>query len=285
MKTITIDHDKCTLCLNCTTVCPPQILHKGQNDRITIHHRERCVSCGHCAAVCPAGAITSHPENSRLPFVVQPLPEDTPPEHSPFLSKRSIRAYKEQPMDKETIERLIEYGERAPSGHNFRHREYYAVTDATLIDRLEDDVLSTFRPLTKIINPLLLGLIGLFSKSTKKELTELKDSFSNLFEERAMGKMPIFRKAPCVICIAAPTKSTTSLEDCTIAQTYMMLYGETIGVGSCIIGYAQYAHKKIEKRLAVPKGYSIFAVTIFGYPRFTYRNTIEYPGKPVIHWC
>ncbi len=125
MQTITIDHDKCTVCLNCTSVCPPQILQKGQNDRITMHHRERCVSCGHCAAVCPAGAITSHPENGRLPFIVQPLPEDLPPEHSPFLSKRSIRAYGEQPLDKQTIERLIEYGERAPSGHNFRGCDFW----------------------------------------------------------------------------------------------------------------------------------------------------------------
>jgi len=287
MQTITIDHNRCTLCMNCTYVCPPQILHRedGRSDegRIIIDKSERCVSCGHCAAVCPADAIRCHSDNKKNPFIIRSLPDDLPPERSLFYTKRSIRAYKDQPLEAETVKKLIHYGDLAPSGHNFRQRKYYVVTAPELINRLEDEVLSVYKPLTKILNPVLLGLIGVFSKSAKHELSDLKESFLNLFEERGAGKMPVFRNAPCIICIAAPTKSTSSSEDCTIAQTYMMLAGETMDVGSCIIGYAQYAHKKLEKLLNVPKDHSIYAVTVFGYPAIEYKKIIEYPNKPVIH--
>ncbi len=72
-----------------------------------------------------------------------------------------------------------------------------------------------------------------------------------------------------------------SRDDCVAAQNYLMLYAKTKGLGSCIIGYAQYAHKKLEKYFNVPSDKRIYAVTILGYPKYKYIRTIHYTPPPI----
>jgi nitroreductase/Pyruvate/2-oxoacid:ferredoxin oxidoreductase delta subunit len=283
VKNIIIDHTACTLCLNCIAVCPPGILKKSAENSIEQTESTYCISCGHCAAVCPVRAISSHPENKRHPFLVRSLSAELPPEQRLFFSKRSIRSYKRQELDQGTIRSLIDYAELAPSGKNTRKREYYVVTDPVLIEELEKEVLNVYESLARLLTPVLRPFIGLFLGQSRAALASMRDSFFHLLEQKRKGGHPIFRGAPCIICIAAPKTSRTAKEDCTAAQDYMMLYGETIGLGSCIIGYAQYAHKKLEKKLRVSKGYAIFAVSIFGYPAYTYDKRIEYTEEPVMY--
>ncbi|MCP4156469.1 MAG: hypothetical protein GY757_52635 [bacterium] len=101
--------------------------------------------------------------------------------------------------------------------------------------------------------------------------------------KNAAGKSHIFRDAPCVVVIAAPKGYDQSRDDCVAAQNYMMLYGQTESIGSCIIGYAQYAHKKLAKYLGIPKDTQIYAVSIFGKPIYTYKKSLLHKA-PIITW-
>lgn len=86
-----------------------------------------------------------------------------------------------------------------------------------------------------------------------------------------------------MIFIAAPKNYDQSRDDCVAAQNYMMLFAQSLGIGSCIIGYAQYAHKKLARYLKIPKDKQIFAVSIFGYPRLSYKKVVRY-REPSITW-
>ena len=116
-----------------------------------------------------------------------------------------------------------------------------------------------------------------------RESAEFVIDFKNLVRKTSEGKSHIFRGAPCVVFLVAPKNYDQSRDDCVAAQHYMMLYAQSLGIGSCIIGYAQYAHKKLERYLKIPKDKRIFAVTIFGYPQYRYRKTIQY-HPPSITW-
>lgn len=62
-----------------------------------------------------------------------------------------------------------------------------------------------------------------------------------------------------------------------------MLFGETININSFIVGYVQYAHKVIEKYYKLEKGFSIFAVSVFGFGIYKFLKEINYK-KPEIKW-
>ena len=73
-------------------------------------------------------------------------------------------------------------------------------------------------------------------------------------------------------------------DDCVIALQYMMLYAEAQGLGSCVIGYAQYAHRSVERVVDLPKGHRVYAAGIFGYPQHKYRREIRYVRAPEVIW-
>ncbi|MEM3486375.1 MAG: nitroreductase family protein, partial [Candidatus Methanomethyliaceae archaeon] len=90
---------------------------------------EVCNRCGHCVAVCPTGAL----KHSDIPV------EDCPPikpeliindeQAVQFLrSRRSIRAYKDKPVEEGKIRRLIEITRYAPTGGNGQLVEWLVLT-------------------------------------------------------------------------------------------------------------------------------------------------------------
>ena len=54
-KSISVDHERCTLCNICVKNCPTKAI-KEENKRITIEH-ELCISCVRCIHNCPTNAI------------------------------------------------------------------------------------------------------------------------------------------------------------------------------------------------------------------------------------
>ncbi len=282
MANIDIDIERCTQCAACIDICSGDVLVMGQESP-EIAYPERCTSCGHCSAICPVDAISSNQTNSRAPFTVEEIPSTLSPEQALFYLKRSTREFTEEKLEEDTIKTLIRAAEKAPSSHNFRQREYVVVTDRAEIRRLEEVVTTVYRSLLRILKPAVIKLIGLFSKPMARGLAEFAPDFKNLVKKTDEGKSHIFRGAPCVIFLAAPKNYDQSRDDCVAAQHYMMLYAQTLGIGSCIIGYAQYAHKKLERYLKIPKGKKIYAVAIFGYPRHRYGKTVRF-REPTVTW-
>ncbi len=53
-----IDHDLCSLCLDCVEVCPNGVIGcEDTNDRIAILNQEECIVCRQCEEVCVSKAI------------------------------------------------------------------------------------------------------------------------------------------------------------------------------------------------------------------------------------
>ena len=118
MSFFIVDPDKCKRDGICVSDCPAQIIElKDQRSlpELIPGGAELCINCGHCVAVCPHGAMSLKTMTSEQcpPLDRAILPTQRQMDH--FLrSRRSIRVYKDKPVDREILASLIEL-------HDMRH--------------------------------------------------------------------------------------------------------------------------------------------------------------------
>ena len=61
LGTITVDKDRCTLCLSCVSACPASALQDNPQLPQLRFVEQNCVQCGLCATTCPEDAIALQP--------------------------------------------------------------------------------------------------------------------------------------------------------------------------------------------------------------------------------
>jgi len=69
---VTVDKDKCTLCMACVGACPASALQDNQAAPQLLFVEKNCVQCGLCAKTCPEQAITLEPRLLLAPERRQP---------------------------------------------------------------------------------------------------------------------------------------------------------------------------------------------------------------------
>lgn len=117
-----------------------------------------------------------------------------------IMSRRSIRKYKDQPVEREKLEQIAECGINAPSGMNQQPWQVRVVDDADYINELTE----------------------IYKKANPKIAEE--EGFKNMF-----------RNAPAVIFIGSP-KNGSGQFDCGLLGENMALAAHSMGLGTCFLG-------------------------------------------------
>ena len=111
MSIFTVDISECISCGACIAECPRRMIEFGQDKhpKVIEGREEFCINCGHCACVCPKGALSLE----TMPIeTLKELPAGwrlTPEKAEAFFKgRRSIRAYKEDLVEKSTIEKMVD---------------------------------------------------------------------------------------------------------------------------------------------------------------------------------
>lgn len=135
MIEIAIDANVCKKCGSCARACPRAILQQEEKGTVPeVVALERCFGCGHCVAACPTGAIlhSEYPEGT-----VHPIKAEILPDYDQVLelvrSRRSRRRYKDAPVERDVIEKVLDAARFAPSEHNVQDTEYVVVQDKETI--------------------------------------------------------------------------------------------------------------------------------------------------------
>lgn len=153
-----------------------------------------------------------------------------------ILARRSIRKYKEQPVEREKLQQIATCGINAPSGMNQQPWEVRIVNDAAYID----------------------GITEIFKKANPKQA-------------EAPGFKNMFRNAPAVIFIASP-KDGSGQFDCGLLAENMMLAAQSLGLGTCCLGGPVGFMKSNEEatpyveKLALSDDYQLLYAIAVGYP-------------------
>ena len=139
MDLLTIDPNKCKRDGICVSICPLRLIEQRDPESIPgsiTKAEELCVECGHCVAVCPHGALS----HQNMPSKSCPRYEkdlQLSPEHvEHFLrSRRSIRSYTDQKIDREVLTQLIHIARHAPSGHNYQPVKWHVIYNSAEVKR------------------------------------------------------------------------------------------------------------------------------------------------------
>ena len=145
MEPVIFDYDKCNNDGICADVCQRKLIKldaKTSRPESIPEAVELCINCGHCLAVCPTSAITVKgvsPENCRR-ISRKELP-DYQQVDLLMRSRRSIRVYKDRPLDQKIIEQLLDTCRYAPSGSNTQPVHWIVASGRDRLDKLAQMVI------------------------------------------------------------------------------------------------------------------------------------------------
>jgi NAD-dependent dihydropyrimidine dehydrogenase PreA subunit/nitroreductase len=275
-----IDDIKCKRCLKCISECPTKSLDFITNKTVQIES-SICIVCGHCISVCLHNAISWDELQKEKPFSLIDFNSNSITLSDVFVKTRSIRKFKQINIDKDIISKILSDAETAPSGENFRRREYIVVNNNETIDRMETLLSNYYTKIARLLSPIAIRVISIYSKTLAKELKFVASIVKSIKNRKLENNHTIFKDAPCVIFILGPQKSMLAKDDCIAAQNYMRLSATMNGLGSCIIGFAQESKGVLERFLNVEKDKKIYAATIFGYQENDFLKRIDYLNPPI----
>ncbi|MFA6499739.1 MAG: nitroreductase family protein [Desulfurivibrionaceae bacterium] len=280
----TIDQEKCTGCGLCLTVCPDQTLSLLHGKAVV--SGDRCLACAHCRAVCPAEAITVPGLELDLffqtftadPQYLPPGQGDTAQLVRLMLSRRSCRNYKDRALDPQLLEDLVRIGTCAPSGTNSQSWAFTILPQRPAVESLGNLVAAYFAKLNRLAaNPLLRGLLSLVGKPA---LTNYYHRYHQTIalgvrEWEEQGRDRLFHGAPAAIIVGSRPGASCPAEDALLATQNILLAAHTMGLGSCLIGFAVAAMAKapkIQRALGIPEEEVIHAVIALGHPAEPYQR-------------
>jgi len=195
---------------------------------------------------------------------------------SQIKKRRSIRRYEKTPVEKQTIQKIIEVGRYAPSATNRQPWRFIVITKKTMINDIANVIKNEIRKILK-----KRFFLKYFFPSLKNEKT-VQFLASTIVSEKDV----LFFDAPVLIFVITKKRKFND-ESCACCAQNMMLAADALGLGSCWIGFAHFLglNKQWMKKIGVPKGYHIAAALVFGHPKK--RPFHAPPRKPtadVINW-
>ena len=121
------------------------------------------------------------------------------------------------------------------------------------------------------VNGKVLKLISnKLTKSYAGKFAKFKKAFEN-------GEDIIFRNAPHMIVVSSHIHAPCANVDPIIALSYLELYAQSLGLGTCWCGFAQACFKllpRLASMVQIPDGYKPVYVMLLGKPAVKYQRTI-----------
>lgn len=251
---IVIDDSLCVGCGLCVKDCPGSAIVLEERKAVV---KRPCITCGHCVAVCPSAAVSipeydmdGVEEYDQASFTVSP---------ENFLHavkfRRSIRSYKDQPLDRDMLGRIMEAGRYTATAKNLQACTFVAVSER--LPEFKELFWSEFPSILKVLEETKPEYVRPFTRFYEKWKNDPKaDTF--------------FFNAPCLLITAADNPldgglAAANMENMAVAE----------GAGALYSGYLQRTiavSPKLMEWLGL-KDRTLACCMLLGYPAVKYQRT------------
>jgi len=282
---VEIDGDLCNGCGLCVTVCPTGTILLREDKAIAAGGES--ILCGHCEAVCPQEAIRIHEidkEMSQYKTFTAEKQWLPPGKFSTSLlvqlmaSRRSCRNFIDKPIERAVLEDLMKIGITAPSGTNSQLWTFTILPQRKAVIAFAGRIASFFERLNttaeKTLLRTFLKMIG------KGELDAYYRGYYRKVKEaiekwHRSGDDQLFYGSTAAILVGAKPGASCPAEDALLATQNILLAAHSMGLGSCLIGYAVAAMKRdssIQRFIGIPAEEDIHAVIALGYTNDVFQR-------------
>lgn len=251
MEKIVIDKEKCIGCGQCVKDCVAGFLSISEGKAKT--GTVGCIGCGHCYAVCPTNAVSMPEQEGDNGEYVAMNEFDSERLLQAMKSRRSIRRFRNEKIEQEKIDMILEAGRYCPTGSNTQDVGYVVLGSKQ--DEIEAQCVNMFRK--------GIGAAGKVSAMARN--FTIDDHF-------------FFKGAPLVIVVTGKSKGNANL-----ASSYMEIMAESLGLGVLYSGFFVACSKlngKVRKLLQLPKGQQVVTCMVIGYPDVKYYRI---PGRKALN--
>lgn len=279
---IFIDHSKCTLCGHCVKVCKDfSLIIKDKKLTVSDTPLFGCIGCGQCVAVCPHDAILVEGRTLN-PQDYSPVSRESLPDYDQLyrlaLNRRSIRDFKDKPVEQEKIDRILALAATAPMGIPPSDVGVLVISGKEKVRQFSFDFIGLLNRMRWMVSPVSLQLMRIFMK---------KDDFL-MFRAFVVPLVSFFtgamKRDENYLLYDAPLAmmfygNMSDPADPYINATYATLAAESMGLGSCMIGsvgpFLKSTGKQFRAKYRLPGKMNDSIIVIFGYPQMKYHKTIK----------
>lgn len=278
--THTVDLSTCKKCRICAAICPAAIIQANDAARFLPERENLCIRCGQCMAACPTCSISVEGLSYAIDFFELPKGDDS--RQSAFSglisTRRSVRNFKEAPVPRQLLEKIVDAISFAPPGYTPLKVELTIINNRDLIRRAVPIMAEMYDRLIKLAdNP---ETSAMFKTMVGEEAFEvLSGHVLPLMRMRMPGlksgaEDTIARGAPALILFHAARQN----EDIFIALAYGLLAAHSLGLGASAIGLIPPVverNPELRKMFHIPADNKVLASMIIGYPRYKYSRGIK----------
>ncbi|MFM2208190.1 MAG: hypothetical protein RL213_2165 [Bacteroidota bacterium] len=171
-----------------------------------------------------------------------------------IFTRRSVRKYKPQLLERTILEKIIEAGRMAPSAMNRQPWSFYILTDHEQIAMLSKEITRTaaIRFAKQGMRQLLKSAVELYQAYKSTDFKWSEDA--------------VFHGAPAVIFLTAPADNEWAATDVGMCVQNMLLAACSLGVSGCPVGMGRIVeYVKDYKRLRIPENERVVIAVVFGY--------------------
>jgi nitroreductase len=168
-------------------------------------------------------------------------------------SRCSVRAYEQKPVPKNIINEIIEAGNQAPFTSITRSQPWRFVVVEN--KEFKQKLLQTTLPFWK-------NAIG----GMKETAPDLYKMAMSIYEAMGEPKDPIYYNAPVIIFVIGATNNAVS---CALACENMMIAAQSLGLGSCYVGFGAMikGNAEIVQALGLKDDEGVYGPILIGYPK------------------
>jgi ferredoxin len=283
-----IDLEACKGDNICAEICPEDILEMVDGKVRSIDSMaDKCIVCGQCVAVCPNDAL-------QMPSLPAELFQDLEKwsfEYDEFLAflrtRRSVRNFKNKPVDRELLDKVVQAASTAPMGWPPHTTEILVIDDQAELDQLLKDTVADYKKVVSAVsNPLIRPLVKwkvgaeLFH-TIQKFVIPVAETGIKDFEKD--GSDAFNRGAPVLMLFHANRWTPSCEENAHLACAFAMLAAQSVGLGATVIGMTPPVvdeSKELRKRYGIPAENKVITSLILGHPKYKYKKSVkrEFPS-------
>jgi NAD-dependent dihydropyrimidine dehydrogenase PreA subunit/nitroreductase len=278
-----IDPDTCKGDGICVEVCPEDVFHiVDDKSSVIAERRDACILCGQCVAVCPNDSIRM-PELPSEGFErLRGIPFGYPDFMDFLKSRRSVRVFKDRPVDKELADKIVAAAATAPMGFPPHSTKVLVIDRREEMKHLLEETVKSYEGMVKGFSSPI-GRLFIRLAAGGENYGFMKDCILDVARYaneayRRDGADHYLYNAPMLMLFLGDSRAVSYVENAYIVCQYAMLAALSLGLGSTVIGLVPPIvdrSKTLRKRFNISDKDRVITSLVLGHPKYKYQKSIR----------